>query len=470
MLEYLESKPGLRWVFGRGRWAWAILALMTLPAIWHVVDFPDEPDPEFPGLARPTFSPLPPPAYRLAEPGDTIDRIGLYLAAGAVALATVGRISGGGGLRISAIALGLAAAWYAAAPGPTFDGWHGWGWRTILDAQAPIGLRIGLGAAAVLLAGFIVVPALVVRPRWGELRSRGRDRGALGLFVVAGVLVALRQVEVPGVGPVGYWPRWAFAWGMLAFDLALMLAMPPIPRGRVRWAAGLGGMGMMVTLIVLGLGSIWYHRPLERLKTIVPGRIYISAMPTYRGLEVAQARHHFKTIINLFPEVPPLKSPLHEEEIRFVRERGIHYVESPGGVAGADAFLDRTLALAQDPGAWPILLHCHGCMDRTPAWVGIYRFVVQGAPLAAILREIEQHRGYRPKASVTLLFNRVLPSRAPEHYADDPTAPLLVDCAAGTCDPYFEQIAYEAARANRAEAPRVSRREGQGPSGSVRRP
>jgi hypothetical protein len=113
-----------------------------------------------------------------------------------------------------------------------------------------------------------------------------------------------------------------------------------------------------------------------------------------------------------------------------------------------------TLRIAQDPNAWPVLIHCHGCMDRSPAWMGIYRFVVQGRPLKEILCEIEGHRGYRPKSSVTLLYNRVLPPRAPDRYAADPTAQLLRRCAAGTADPYEESLARELAAADRASRER----------------
>ena len=74
-------------------------------------------------------------------------------------------------------------------------------------------------------------------------------------------------------------------------------------------------------------------------------------------------------------------------------------------------------------------------MDRSPAWVGLYRFVIQGWPLADALRELEHHRGLRPKASVTLLYNRMLPQLAPERCASDPTARLLREYAAGTVDP-----------------------------------
>jgi protein tyrosine/serine phosphatase len=195
----------------------------------------------------------------------------------------------------------------------------------------------------------------------------------------------------------------------------------------------------------------WYHRPLDRLHTVEPGRIYISAMPTYRGLEIAHARHRFKTIINLFPEDTWQRSPLLPQEERFVREHGLRYVRATVTDIDSDEFLDRTLALARDPDAWPILVHCHGCMDRSPGWMGIYRFVVQGVPLDAILKEIEAHRGYRPKSSITLLFNRVLEPRAPERYRADPTARRLVECAHGV-----KLIPYRAiiSRAAREAAPR----------------
>src|SRR4051812_21876384 len=107
----------------RGRfarlWPWAVLLLATVPAIWHFVDFPDDIDGEYPGVVRPTFSARPPSAYRLAEPGDTIDRIALYASAVVVALSA----SAWAGSRRAefwpaAMALGLAAGWFAATPGP----------------------------------------------------------------------------------------------------------------------------------------------------------------------------------------------------------------------------------------------------------------------------------------------------------------------------------------------------------------
>jgi hypothetical protein len=212
-----------------------------------------------------------------------------------------------------------------------------------------------------------------------------------------------------------------------------------VPAAPPSWSRGATLAGLVVIWLLLdftGRGIFWYQRPLHRLREVVPGRIYVCAMPTYQGLALAQERHHFRTIINLFPEHTPEGSPLLPEELRFVRDYGLFYVgNEPEDDPSGETFIARTLKLAQDPGAWPILVHCHASMDRSPAWMGLYRFIVQGWALADAIREIEHHRGLRPKASVTLLYNRVLPKLAPERAAADPTVPVLRKNAEGTVDP-----------------------------------
>jgi hypothetical protein len=447
---------------------------MAAVAVWHAVDFPDDVDDEFPRVVRPTFSPRPPPAYRLAEPGDTIDRIAIYISSLAVVLSLTGLWleRGRRGPWISALTASLAAFWYAANPQPTFDGWHGLGWGAALDPATPAVIRLALIASAGGLLALVVCGVGLRAGAWLDLWRAARARGATRLFAVAGVLTLARQIEVPGVEPAGYWPRWAFVCGLVAFSAALVRILPrDRERGngwRVALRLGLGGVIAWYALVAAGIGLTWYHRPIERLRAVVPGRIYMSAMPTRRGLEIAQARHHFKTIINLFPEDTPWRSPRLPEETEFAERHGLRYVGSPSDVASSNAFLDLTLRLAQDPDAWPILIHCHGCMDRTPAWVGIYRFVVEGRPLEEVFRFIEAHRGYRPKATVTLLYNRVLPRLAPERFRDDPTTALLHRCVEGTTDPYFEQLRDELSRAaNRDGSAGVSEETGRAAAGRL---
>jgi hypothetical protein len=436
----MDAPPRARWkTMLRERWPWLVLASVLIPAVWHVVDFEEDIDPEFPRVERPTFNPLPPSAYRLAEPGDTLDRIELYLAAVGVVMAAGGLAAGRErGLWPAGLAIALAGLWYSATPGPAVDGWYGLGWRTIFDPRAPTALRAELLAAAVAVAAVVAISAYRRRRTLSDLWAASRARGSGRLWIAAPVLAAARQFEIPGVEPAGYWPRWAMIAALLAFDLGLLIELVPRLRSpRWRWAVGLLAAPVWIGLVAFGIAVTWYHRPLARLKVVVPDRIYISAMPTPRGLAIAQERRHFRTFINLFPEDTPWRSPFHEDELKFAREHGIRYVGSPSDPSpeASDAFLTQTLALAQDPSAWPILVHCHGCVDRTPAWMGIYRFVVEGRPLLEIMQEIERHRGYRPKASVTLLYNRVLPPRARERYDADPTAAILRRRAAGTIDP-----------------------------------
>lgn len=426
----------------RSRWVgvrpWLILASVAGLAVWHLLDFSEARETDFPGVVRPFYNPWPPAAYRLAEPGDTLDRLGLYFASIASALAIVAivrRLRSRSDLALwpTALALALAATWHASTPGPTFDGWHGLGWRAMSDPSAPSGLRIALGVLATVLLGTIA--ANLATGRRG-LVGRGRELGLIPLLAVGFVSFFLGLVDIRGIGPAGYWPRCAFDLGILAFTLALVRARPMAGSPR-KMRPGLAVAAVGGLLIAGGIFVSGYHRPLARLHAVVPGKIYISAMPSYRALAIEQERLHFRTIINLFDEASTQASPYHDEEIRFVREHGLRYLGSPSDGLESDRFLDETFALAQDPEAWPILVHCHGCMDRSPAWMGLYRFLVEGKPLDEVFREIERHRGSRPKAVVSLQYNRKLPPRAPERFAADPTCQLLQRCVAGTEDPFL---------------------------------
>ena len=309
-------------------WPWILLILALVPAVWHFVSFEHDLDGEYPGVIRPTFSPRPPAAFRLAEPGDTIDRVGLYVSVSSAVFAAICWFAAKrAGLWPSAIVLALAAGWFAATPGPCYDGWHGLGWRAIADPYAPFELRAALIAAGLIGIAVVVGSLWYHRDQLGKWVAEARQRRGFWLLVAAMVALPLRSLDVPNASIPGYWPRWAFAWGMLAFGLALIrLAPDPPERRSVR--VGLTVMGGLAIwgFIAGGITLSWYHRPLERLRAVVPGRVYISAMPTYRGLEVEQDRLHFKTIINIFPEETVQRSPILGQELRFVAERGIRYL------------------------------------------------------------------------------------------------------------------------------------------------
>ena len=208
---------------------------------------------------------------------------------------------------LAAAALSAAGFWHAATPGPLADGWYGLGWRTIFDPRAPAANRLILaGLATAVLT--IVVRALRERP-FRTAWTAARTHGILGLLFAAAMLMVMRQIAWLDREPIGFWPRWFYVWGLFAWAFALVTVVPAAPP---RWSRALI-VGLMV-LVSLGLdftgrGLFWYQRPIARLQEVVPGRLYLSAMPTYRGLKLAQERYHFRTIINLYPELHPGAEP-----------------------------------------------------------------------------------------------------------------------------------------------------------------
>jgi len=437
---------------------WLFLSLVGLIALGYLVYFPDGADGDFPEIDRPTFSAYPPPAYRLAEPGDTLDRVGVYLSALAIGLGWIGLVRAGSkreGISgwILALVGSVVIGWHAGTPWPTFDGWHGWGWGVIGNAEAPGSLRAAVASAAALLALTAAISAVRFVRRGGIDFEAARRRRIRALLVVAALGILWRIVLRPNIEPFGFWPRWGLIAGLVAWNAVLIRCWPPKPeRFGARLASSMGALASIAGVIAIGLFSIWYHRPIDRLRVVEPGKLYISAMPKPKGLEVAQQRHGFRTIINLFQEdLPGLKSPWFEEEVAFAREHEIDYLRSPLGAIHAEEFLSETLRLATDAEAQPVLVHCHGGVDRTPAWWGIYRFLVRGEPISEIMKSIEQHRGSRPKASVIVLYNRVLAERAPERYRNDPGAERLRRAQDGVVDPFYAKLEEERRQLARTE-------------------
>lgn len=444
-----------------GFWPWVVLALTTLPAIWYVVDHEEALDPEFPQVVRQTYNAYPPGAYRFAEAGDTIDHVAVYVSAAALVLCVWSCLRDPRQrLRYAALALSLAAFWHACTPGPLLNGWHGLGWRTIFDPSVASSQRLALAAAAIALGLTVIWCA---RP-WNAraLARSARDNHVYWLLAFALVMMIARQL--PGVDrePFGFWPRWIYVWGLFAWAFAVLRLTPQATPGWTRRGVVTALIVAWIGLDVVGRGIFWYQRPISRLREIEPGVLYLSAMPTYRGLTLAHERIGFKTIINLFPEFTPEQSPHWPDEQRFARENGIALYNQPPTDPTGVRYVQETLAIASDPANQPVLVHCHASMDRSPAWVGMFRFLVSGWSVKDAIAEIERHRGSRPKSSVTLLYNRMLPLLDAERAASDPTAALLKQNAEGTLDPYYlikqreaESSAPEQARLEVQDAPEI---------------
>ena len=409
--------------------------LIWAVAVWHALDFSNEFDTEFPGLQRDNYSRFAPFAYRLAEPGDTLDLTTLYLSTAGLVMAgalywrtgTPGRSA----LFLSKlqllVGLCLAGFWVGAAPDPTPDGWHGLAWQAIFRVSTPAATRIVLGLIAVLTLALILAPIV----RHGRILFSNASRSWRLLGTVCALGFIWRLAGWPDPEPWGYWTRWAMISSMgivLGMLISIWKSQPlqslPAVNPKRKLQFNLAALGLTFILIQAGYYIHWLHWPIPRFKVIIPGQLYVSAMPPPKGLALAAQRHHFKTIINLFNEDSPQRHPNFPKELAYAQSHGIRYVRAEGKSYGA-AFVQSTLNEARNPANWPVLVHCHGNMDRTPAWLGIYRFIDQGWNMTDILLAIERHRGYRPKGGTTMLYSDVLPVLAPDRWATDPAARRL---------------------------------------------
>src|SRR5262249_15300897 len=155
------------------------------------------------------------------------------------------------------------------------------GWRAMFDPSAPRTLRAILACCACGLSALLVVGALARPGGVVGLWQEAHTNRVAWLIVAAAVLALARLVEVPRWEPMGYWPRWALVGALTAYSAALVRLSPnrtSRPLGFL--IRGGAAAALWYGLVAGGIALTWYHRPLERLREIVPGRIFISAMPT----------------------------------------------------------------------------------------------------------------------------------------------------------------------------------------------
>lgn len=406
-------------------------ALLAIVGVWHALDFSHDFDTEFPGLKRDHYSRYAPFAYRLAEPGDTLDLTTLYLSTvGLGLLALVAFLNRHKSITaqeksLLRILLGLCMAgfWIGSAPDPTPDGWHGLAWQAIFRVSTPVWIRVILASIAIGLSGIMFLPFIAQ----GRSLYRNSSRGWRLLSFTCGFFVLWRIAGTPDPEPWGYWQRWGMVVSMSIVVAALIgqlkeiFAASPEAGPKHLRRLGIGAISLIFVLIQAGYYIHWLHWPIPRFKVVIPGQLYVSAMPPPAGLALANERHHFKTIVNLFNEDTPLRHPNFPKELAYAQSHGIRYVRAEGKSYGA-VFVQSTLDEVRKPENWPVLVHCHGNMDRTPAWLGLYRFIDQGWSMTEILAAIERHRGYRPKGGTTMLYNDVLPVLAPDRWKSDPAA------------------------------------------------
>lgn len=164
-------------------------------------------------------------------------------------------------------------------------------------------------------------------------------------------------------------------------------------------------MGTLVIGVLVGLPwgyASYRQKNLRNLRVVKPGVLYRSGQLSLVGLERAVHDYGIRTVVTLRDADVSGDLPPDWAEEDHCRELALKHVritprrwESPvGGPPPADQGVCAFLQVMDDPGNYPVLIHCFAGVHRTGAHVAIYRMEFDRWTNAEALEELRAC-GYR---------------------------------------------------------------------------
>jgi protein tyrosine/serine phosphatase len=158
-----------------------------------------------------------------------------------------------------------------------------------------------------------------------------------------------------------------------------------------------------IALLVVPFGYYRYqYTHSKRLREVVPGVFYRSGQMTVSGFADTVARYHIRTVVNLQDEFPDPDvtgeywSTATEKETELCRRLGVNYLYLPPDLIPRSevpkrrpAAIDSFLTIMDDPGNYPVLIHCKAGLHRTGSLVAVYRMEYQGWSRGDALRDMK---------------------------------------------------------------------------------
>ena len=167
-----------------------------------------------------------------------------------------------------------------------------------------------------------------------------------------------------------------------------------------RWALGLSIAAALIAVPLTYYRASYAHA--KRLREVTPSKFYRCGQLTAEGFRDAFERYHIRTVINLQNEAPDPLMPetyMDEPSVResqLCAEHGVRYVflhpdllPPTSGPDEQPKVVAEFLEIADDPEAYPILLHCKAGLHRTGLLTAIYRMEYEAWSLAAAVRELD---------------------------------------------------------------------------------
>jgi protein-tyrosine phosphatase len=170
----------------------------------------------------------------------------------------------------------------------------------------------------------------------------------------------------------------------------------------IRWAL------ITCLFVIIVVAPVVHYRNVyttgKRLRVIEPGRVYRSGQMTVAGFTDAVLRLGIKTVINVQDDFPDPDLELSFWDRRTIKESElcqqlkVRFVQlAPDLIPRRTvpehrpAAIDQFLDVLDDPGVYPVLIHCKAGLHRTGVLSAVYRMEYQGWSVAEAYRELLAH-------------------------------------------------------------------------------
>jgi tyrosine-protein phosphatase SIW14 len=173
-----------------------------------------------------------------------------------------------------------------------------------------------------------------------------------------------------------------------------------VPSTFFRWSM-VATMALLFTVVPYVYYRMTYSHA-KRLRVVTPGKVYRSGCNTAEGFTDAVRRFGIRTIINLRDEAQNPDLPQSYFDRRTITEKqlcddlnvkfvylGLDFVPRDKLPAERPKAIEEFLRIMDNPGNYPVLIHCQAGLHRTGVLVALYRMEYEGWSVSRAMRELK---------------------------------------------------------------------------------
>ena len=158
----------------------------------------------------------------------------------------------------------------------------------------------------------------------------------------------------------------------------------------------------VVTAVVIGLVR---HFHIKHFRCVVPGVLYTSGQPRRMDYTRLLYKYHIGTIVNIRLASEHREENWYNEEIMWVRENGVNYVELPmerkdrKSRVPDEPTQKKFLEIMAKNENLPVLIHGNSGRKRVSTLAAVWLIKQKGYTLEQVVQAVERIRGDQPSDS-----------------------------------------------------------------------